>query len=114
MSLGTIHALVAQDVCQRGETKAGVDGDSLVASWEELDAVPIALFRLCVWTLLLDGLWNRVRVHDLRVRQCEGLGTDGACARRTRRRDGAGKCAHHAWPWREAANFGEDDVTKLV
>lgn len=67
MSLGTIHALAAQDVCRRGETKAGVDGDSLVASWEELDAVPVALFRLCVWPFLLDVLGNGLRVDNLRV-----------------------------------------------
>ena len=115
MSLGTIHALAAQDVCQRGETKAGVDGDSLVASWEELDAVPVALFRFRVRTLSCDSLRNGIWVDNLRAQEkqskrCEGHAVDMP------RRDAteSGECAHHAGPWGEAPHFGEDDIANVI
>lgn len=41
--------------------------DALITRGEEPNAVPIAFFRLRVWTFFGDSLWHFVGVHNLRV-----------------------------------------------
>ena len=88
---------------------------SLVTSGEEANAVPVALFRLRVRTLLGDGLGDSVRVNDLRVQKerCQHM---GSMRMRVERVDatGKGEGTDHAGPWGISTDFCEDNVADVV
>ena len=68
MSLGTIYALLGRYAeLINTVTCKDAERDSLIASGEEVNAVPDTLSHLSVRTFLGDGLEYSVRVNDLRV-----------------------------------------------